>query len=281
MGFYKIDNEILKYNRSKGNTKGEFTRNIIYTVICSNENYQRRDNILPRGYVKLSTRGLAEDVSKYTAKIIEPSHSTILRHLDDLESNGLISCVQKSNKKSEPSIYRINSNVNETDSETDYETENKTDKPRYIEGLSSINKTNIKTKTNTNTNTSKKEKQKNKEKKKKILSKKGLKAPNKLSYDNILDFYSSGDKELRRLLGMYLKILHTKGNVTNDTLKLNLNELDEYEGIEEKKKVMRNVVKNGWKVIYPIKEDNKKPKFDFANREWTTDTSINLDDEIF
>lgn len=157
--FYKTDLEVLKFNRIKGNTEKEFKKKLLYLTICSNENYQRRLKEFDSGVVKLTLRGLSDDLYKFSAKKYKLSKSIISTYLTELVDEGLLEVIQKgSNNNNSASLYRITTYKKaRTDNGTETRTDNRTDKYSNFNGLDITNRTDTRTDIKTENWNSKKE----------------------------------------------------------------------------------------------------------------------------
>lgn len=161
--FYKTDSEILKYNRVKGNTEKELKKKLLYMVMCSNENYQRKFKELDDGVVEVTLSGLSDDLYKFSAKKYNLSKSMILTYLNELVEEGLIEVIEKgSYTNSSSSFYWITTykktpNFIRTDNRTDVKTDNRTKKTSDCNSLNDAIRTDNRTGNETENSTSKKE----------------------------------------------------------------------------------------------------------------------------
>ena len=91
-GFYQLNAEVLKFRVDKDAEKILFNH-----YIMQKENLQRLSDELPRGYFKLSSRSVADDLAISTMKAN--------RLIKEFEELGIIKPIFKSKSKKEPSVY--------------------------------------------------------------------------------------------------------------------------------------------------------------------------------
>ncbi|MDD7183293.1 hypothetical protein [Peptostreptococcus porci] len=110
IGFYKASNRTrkLKYNKKERN---------IRLVLEALESLERSGNIKEniRGIVKTSAREIADIIYSREAGEISMHYTTVSRCLNELCEDGDIEILQKSNNKSDCSIYKLLSFCNTTD----------------------------------------------------------------------------------------------------------------------------------------------------------------------
>ena len=91
-GFYQLNAEVLKFRVDKDAEKILFNH-----YIMQKENLQRLSDELPRGYFKLSSRSVADDLAISTMKAN--------RLIKEFEELGIIKPIFKSKSKKESSVY--------------------------------------------------------------------------------------------------------------------------------------------------------------------------------
>lgn len=123
--FYPTNNEVLKFDEK------EIDKILFNHYISRKENFQRLNGELERGYFKLSSRAVADDlgISRMKAN----------RLINEFEELGIIKTIKKSKSKKEPSIYCYATLLDDTKTVTDdvtvHVTVDVTDKHDNINGL--------------------------------------------------------------------------------------------------------------------------------------------------